>query len=62
MRHHQRRDNTFIIENKRKKKSQDENKEGEPKKKAVFDDLVRGTPDIPFWAVLPNATKLNDNR
>ena len=52
----------FIIENKSKNKFKDENKEAKPKKKAVFDDLVRGTPDIPFWAVLPNATKLNDNR
>jgi predicted RNA-binding protein with PIN domain len=52
----------FIIEDKRKKKAKDDTDDPEPKRKAIFDDLVRGTPEIPSWAVLPNATKLNDNR
>ena len=53
----------FIIEDKRKRKiKQDTADVVEPKKKAVFDDLVRGTSEIPSWAVLPNATKINKDR
>jgi predicted RNA-binding protein with PIN domain len=53
----------FIIEDKRKKKAKPNQAENvEPKKKAVFDDLVQGTQDIPTWAMLPNATKLGDAR
>lgn len=52
----------FIIEDKRKRKIKQETADVEPKKKAVFDDLVRGTSEIPSWAVLPNATKINKDR
>lgn len=52
----------FIIEDKRKRKVKQETADVEPKKKAVFDDLVRGTSEIPHWAILPNATKINKDR
>jgi len=52
----------FIIEDKRKRKIKQETADVEPKKKAVLDDLVRGTSEIPSWAVLPNATKINKDR
>jgi len=52
----------FIIEDKRKKKkTKTKNaEEAEPKKKAVFGDMVHGTQDTPSWAIVPDATKAKD--
>ncbi len=53
----------FIIEDKRKKKPKPNLSERvEQKKKAVFDDLVQGTQETPSWAIIPNATTINDER
>lgn len=55
----------FIIEDKRKKKKKPKTKptnaeETDTKKKAVFEDLVEGTQDLPSWAIVPDATKFNE--
>jgi len=53
----------FIIEDKRKKKIKSKKVEAtEAKKKTVFEDMVQGTQDIPSWAIVPNANKLNDSK
>ncbi|KAL7538998.1 hypothetical protein ACHAXR_008963 [Thalassiosira sp. AJA248-18] len=54
----------FIIEDKRKKKKNTKTKkaeDAEAKKKAVFEDMVEGTQDVPSWAIVPKAAKFNDN-
>jgi len=52
----------FIIDDKRKKKTNTKKTEdAEAKKKTVFADMVQGTQDTPSWAILPNATDLKDN-
>lgn len=53
----------FIIEDKRKKKVKTKQSEGmESKKKAVIEELVEGTQVVPSWAILPNGTKVIDER
>ena len=54
----------FIIEDKRKKKAKPKKniEDKVTKKKAEFGDMVEGTQQLPSWAVMPNATKVNDNR
>jgi len=50
----------FIIEDKRKKKKAKPKKSEEAKKKAVFEDMVEGTQDLPLWAVVPDDKKFKD--
>lgn len=53
----------FIIEDKRKKKAKPKKNivDKVTKKKAEFEDMVEGTQQLPSWAVIPNATKFNDD-
>ena len=46
----------FVIEDKRNR-----TKAVKTTKKAAFQDLVEGTSSIPYWARMPNVTKLNGN-